>query len=121
MATEKKALWVVFRPETLESTAEMRKKFLGSYPHFKEMDGLFSKCWWCNQEKGEWGALYIFNSDADLQAYITSERWLKVVPEKYGCKPEIQAILDPGPILCNAAVTEGEDSWMTASESSERR
>ena len=89
--------------------------------HFKEMDGLFSKCWWCNQEKGEWGALYIFNSDADLQAYITSERWLKVVPEKYGCKPEIQAILDPGPILCNAAVTEGEDSWMTASESSERR
>jgi hypothetical protein len=55
MATEKKALWVVFRPEKLESTTEMRKKFLGSYPHFKEMPGLFSKCWWCNPQKGEWG------------------------------------------------------------------
>ncbi len=113
MAEEKRALWVVFRPETLPDTAAMREKFMGSYPHFKEMDGLFSKCWWTDPDKGEWGALYIFETEKHLRDYLASERWQKTVPEKYGCKPEVVAILEPGPILCKEAVTEGEGSWLT--------
>lgn len=112
MTTEKKAMWVVFRPEKLESTDEMRRKFSGSYPLFAGMPGLFSKCWWCNQEKGEWGAYYIFNSEKALQDYITSDLWVNKVPAKYGCKAEI-TIVEPGPILYKETVTKVENSWMT--------
>jgi hypothetical protein len=112
MVMERKALWVVFRPEKLDSTAEMREKFKGAYSIFRDMPGLLSKCWWCNQEKGEWGALYIFNSEKDLQEYITSDLWLNKVPAKYGCKAEI-TILEPGPIMCKKIFTEAENSWIT--------
>ena len=113
MAAEKKALWVVFRPEKLGKTAEMREKFISGYSIFKDMPGLFSKCRWCNQEKGEWGALYIFDSEKYLRDYIKSDLWVNKVPAKYGCKPEIVAILGPGPILSRKTVTQGENSWMS--------
>jgi hypothetical protein len=45
-------LWVVYKSEKLESAVEVRKKFLGSYHIFKEIQGLFGKTWWNNQEKG---------------------------------------------------------------------
>jgi hypothetical protein len=115
LASEKKGLWVVFRPEKPENIVEMRKKFLGSYHVFRDMPGLFSKTWWCNQQKGEWGALYIFDSEADLQVYLQSELWVKKVPEKYGYKPEIIAILDLGPILYKRPITNGEISWLAGS------
>ncbi|HII07477.1 MAG TPA: YdhR family protein [Methanotrichaceae archaeon] len=113
MVSEKKALWVVFRPEKPESVAAMREKFLVSYPAFREMPGLFSKVWWCDSETGEWGAMYIFNSDEELQEYVQSDTWRNKVPEKYGYKPEIVAILDLGCILYKNAVIEGENSWLT--------
>jgi hypothetical protein len=113
MASEKKALWVVFRPEKAESVASMREKFLASYQNFKEMQSLFSKVWWCNPEEGVWGAMYIFNSDEELQEYLNSDLWLKKVPEKWGYKPEIIQILDLGPILYKQSVTKGENSWLT--------
>jgi len=113
MASEKKALWVVFRPEKPENIAVMRKRFQESYPVFKDMPGLFSKVWWCNPENGEWGAMYIFNSEAELQEYLQSDHWLKKVPEKHGYKPEIVAILDLGSILYKQVVTDGKNSWLT--------
>ncbi|HOO54623.1 MAG TPA: YdhR family protein [Methanothrix sp.] len=113
MVSEKKALWVLFRPENPESVAAMREKFLVSYHAFRDMTGLFSKVWWCNSERGEWGAMYIFDSDEDLQEYLRSDRWLNKVPKKYGYKPEIVAVLDLGPILYKNAVIEGEGSWLS--------
>ncbi|MCJ7444901.1 MAG: YdhR family protein [Methanotrichaceae archaeon] len=113
MVHEKKALWVAFKPKKPENVAEMRKKFLGSYPFFKEMRGLFSKVWWCNPEKGEWGAMYIFDSEAELNEYLQSDFWMNKVPEKYGYKPEVVAILDLGPILYKRIVNKGENSWLS--------
>ncbi len=113
MVSEKKALWVLFRPENPESVAAMREKFLVSYHAFRDMPGLFSKVWWCNSERGEWGAMYIFDTDEDLQEYLRSDRWLNKVPKKYGYKPEIVAVLDLGPILYKNAVIEGEGSWLS--------
>ncbi len=110
---EKKALWVVFRPKNRVELKKMREMYLGSYPHFKEMSSLYAKTWWVNQEKNEWGAMYIFNSQKELEDYIASDRWLNKVPEKYGCKPEIQAVLDIGAILFKEQVISGEDSWLT--------
>jgi len=113
MATEKKALMCVFRPKNPKSTAEMRELFLGSYPRFRDMEGVEFKCWWCNQEAKEWGALYIFTSAETLEAYVNSDIWQKVVPEKYGCTPT-WAIVDSGPILSKKTITEGQDSWVSA-------
>lgn len=110
---DKKALWVVFRPETPVDLDRMRQMYLGSYPHFRDMDALFAKTWWVNRKKNEWGALYIFNSQEEVDAYLASDRWQNKVPEKYGCRPEVQAVLDIGAILCKEAVTEGQDSWQT--------
>ncbi len=110
---EKKALWVVFRPKNPVELKKMREMYLGSYPHFKEMSSLYAKTWWVNQEKNEWGAMYIFNSQKELDNYIASDRWLNKVPKKYGCKPEIQAVLDIGAILFKEQVISGEDSWLT--------
>ncbi len=113
MVSKKKALWVVFRPENPGSVDAVREKFLVSYQAFRDMPGLFSKVWWCNSEKGEWGAMYIFNSDEDLQEYLHSDRWLNKVPQKYGYKPEIVAVLDLGAILYKNVVVKGENSWLT--------
>jgi len=103
MVSEKKALWVAFRPESPESVEAMREKFLVSYQAFRDMPGLFSKAWWSNSETGEWGAMYIF-------------RWLNKIPQKYGYKPEIVSVLDLGPILYKKAVVEGEGSWISEPE-----
>ena len=111
---EKKALWVVFRPKKPVELKKMREMYLGSYPHFKEMPSLYAKTWWVNEEKNEWGAMYIFNSQKELDDYVASDRWQNKVPEKYGCKPEIQAVLDIGAILFKETVLSGEDSWLTA-------
>jgi len=112
MATEKKALWVVFKMDKVMSKAEWRERFSGAYSIFRDMPGVFSKCWWTDQEKGVWGAFYVFNSEKDLQDYITSDLWLNKIPEKYNAKPEV-TILDPGPILCKKAITDAKNSWMT--------
>ena len=112
MTTEKKAMYVVFKMDKDMSTAEWRERFSGAYQIIFDLPGLFFKSWWCNQEAGEWGAFYLFDSDKDLQAYITSDLWLKVIPEKYECKPEV-TILEPGPIISKKTITRAEGSWMS--------
>lgn len=112
MATEKKGLLVKFALRENMSKDELREKFSATYQMFKEMPGLFSKCFWQDQEKCLFGAFYIFNSEKDLQDYINSDWYTKKVPERWGCKPEIM-IVDPGPILYKSAVTESADSWLT--------
>lgn len=86
---------------------------MGSYPHFRDMESLFAKTWWVNEEKNEWGAMYIFNSQEEVDAYLASDRWRNKVPEKYGYRPEVQAVLDIGAIMFKESVTRGENSWQT--------
>jgi len=112
MATEKKAMLVVFKMNKKMSTDEWREKFSDGYQVISSLPGLFFKCWWCAQQKGEWGALYIFDSEKDLEAYIKSDLWMNKVPEKYGSRPEV-TILDPGPMIIKKLVTAPENSWMT--------
>ncbi len=112
MASEKKAAWVVFKMDKEMTTAEWRERFSGAYELMYNLPGIFSKCWWVNQEKGEWGALYVFDSEEKLQLYLTSELWVKIVPEKFGCKPEV-TILEPGPIISKDQISKAEGSWLT--------
>lgn len=110
---DKKAVWVVFRPKDPIELEKMRDQYLGSYPHFKDMPSLCAKTWWVNREKNEWGALYIFNSQKDVDDYLASDRWQNKVPQKYGCKPEVVAVLDIGALLFKEKITSGENSWLT--------
>lgn len=110
MPNDKKALYVVFQPDDPKSTEQMREMFIGSYPAFAEMEPLEYKCWWVNEALGQWGALYVFRSAEELDAYLSSERWTKVIPEKYGCTPTWQ-VLDVGLILSKKTITQAEGSW----------
>ena len=112
MADEKKGLWVVFKMDKSMSKSEWRERFSGAYSIFRDMPGLFSKCWWIDQEKGVWGAYYILNSEKDLRNYLASDLWVNKVPQKYNAKAET-TIVDPGPILCKEAITDVENSWVT--------
>ena len=109
---DKKALWVVFRPKDPVDLKKMRDMYMGSYPHFKDMPSLYAKTWWGDEDKNEWGAMYIFNSQKELDAYLATDRWINKIPAKYGCTPEI-TILDIGALLFKEKVTSGEDSWLT--------
>jgi len=110
MSNQKKVLFCVFEPEELKSAEQMRQMFTGSYPIFAEMEAVEYKCWWVDEDRGQWGALYVFRSPEDLEAYVTSDRWLKAIPEKYGCSPNWQ-VMDVGLILSKKAITKAEGSW----------
>ena len=112
MATDKKAMWVVFRMDEMISTAELRERFAAAYDIFRDMPGLFSKTWWINQEKKEWGALYVFNSQKEQEEYANSDLWLNKVPAKWGVTPEV-TVLEVAAVLTQAAVTKAEKSWET--------
>jgi len=111
MATEKRGFYCVFKPDKMPSTEEMRKLFETSYPIFLGMDPVEFKCWWCDQEKKEWGAFYVFKSEAALREYVTADHWTKVAPEKYGCVPKWYA-LEVGAIIAKKAITAFEGSWV---------
>lgn len=112
MATEKRALMCVFRPDKLKTTQEMRDWFAGSYPRFLEMESMESKCWWIDQQRQEWGALYVFKSEKALNEYINSDTWKKVVPEKYGCIPTWK-VVEVGLIISKKMIKSKENSWIS--------
>ena len=112
MPAEKRALIAVFKPDRLKSTAEMRDMFSGSYPRFLEMDTVEFKCWWCDQDTQQWGALYIFVSEAALNEYVASDLWQKEVPQKYGCVPTWN-VVEPGPVLAKKEIKTAAGSWIS--------
>lgn len=103
----------MFRPKDPVRLEKMRKMHMASYPHFKEMSSLYAKTWWVNEEKNEWGAMYILNSQKEIDDYLASDRWKNKIPKKYGCTPEA-TILDIGAILFKGKVISGENSWLTS-------
>ncbi len=111
MEDQKKVLFAVFKPERLPSSEELRAQFTGSYPIFASMDEVEYKCWWISREKGTWGALYVFRSGKDLERYISSERWLKLIPEKYGCTPASE-VMEVGLILSKVKIMNAQESWL---------
>ncbi|MFH1059700.1 MAG: hypothetical protein V1797_13615 [Pseudomonadota bacterium] len=110
MAEQKRVLFVVFRPDELPSDDQLRAQFSTSYPVFRDMEALEYKCWWIAREKGQWGAFYVFRSDRELEQYLQSDRWLRVIPEKYGCTPTWE-VMDAGMVLSKATITQPEGSW----------
>ena len=93
--------WISLRKRLIKEVEKLKKEIEEIYVTYL-----------VNQEKGEWGALYVFDSEEDLDSYLTSDLWVNKVPEKYGCKPEV-TILEPGPIISKKEVSAAKGSWLT--------
>jgi hypothetical protein len=113
MASEKKALWVVFKMEEMPAKEEMRQRFENFYHLYRDNPGIESKCWLVNEDENEWGALYVFRSEKALQEYLKSDLWLKEIPGRWGLSPEVVRVLDPGPILYKETIVQSQNSWLS--------
>jgi hypothetical protein len=113
MNSEKKALWVVFKMEKMPTKEEMRKRFENLYHIYQDHPAIESKVWLVNEEKNEWGALYVFRSEELLQQYLKSSLWTKEIPGRWGIQPSLVSVLDPGPILYKKTITEPHNSWLS--------
>jgi hypothetical protein len=111
LSDQKAALFVVFKPPVMPTNDELRAQFSTSYPVFRDMEEVEYKCWWISQKEGEWGALYVFRSKQELEAYLSSDRWQKIIPEKYGCNPTWR-VMEAGMIISKTIITEAEGSWL---------
>ena len=111
MSHVKKGLWVTFKPDSM-SVEDLREKFTEAYPIFRDMASVEYKCWWVDEENGEWGAFYLFRSADELEAYLASERWQKIIPERYGCTPTWR-VVDACMLLSKQIMTRPEDSWLS--------
>jgi hypothetical protein len=69
-------------------------------------------CWWCDQEKKEWGSFYVFKSEKLLNEFVRSDRWQKATVEKYGCVPT-WVTLEVGGIISKKVITSFEGSWQS--------
>ena len=111
MDKQKRALLVTFTPDKLPASQDLRQQFSSSYPAFADMQAVEFKCWWIDQPAGQWGAFYVFRSQEELDQYLASERWLKIVPEKYGCTPTWR-VLEAGLVLSKQIITQAQGSWL---------
>ena len=65
MPNQKKVLFCVFEPDDPKSTEQMRQMFIGSYPIFSDMEAVEYKCWWVDEDRGQWGAVFGLEVNAD--------------------------------------------------------
>jgi len=112
MKAEKRVLICVFKPQKLMTTDEMREKFAANYDVYAQMESVEFKCWWCDQEKQEWGAFHVFRSARELDAYLASDTWQTVIPQRWGCSPMWQ-VAEAGPIVSKKILTAAEGSWLS--------
>lgn len=99
------ATLVIFRDEERRYTSEqLRAIFEESAPSYRGMDGLRSKTYLIDEERGEFGGFYLWESDEQMRRVQGSADWLKKVRARYGLTPTIRrfdapvTIDNPAPI-----------------------
>ena len=78
-------------PVTLE---EAKNIFLSTAPKYRDVPGLFSKCYVLFDNGHAVGGIYLWNSRADAEKIYT-ESWKAYVKEKYGSEAEITYLDTP--------------------------
>ena len=76
------------------TTDDAKDIFLSTAPNYKDIPGLFRKCYVVFEDGLSVGGIYLWNSRAEAEALYT-ESWRDFVREKYGSEPEIMYLETP--------------------------
>jgi hypothetical protein len=90
------ATMVTFKDERRRYTSEdLTAIFEGSAPHYRGMDGLRSKVYWIDAERGEFGGFYLWESREQMARVQGSAEWLAAVRARYGITPTVRVLDAP--------------------------
>ena len=90
------ATMVTFKDERRRYTSEdLTAIFEGSAPHHRGMDGLRSKVYWIDAERGEFGGFYLWESREQMARVQGSAEWLAAVRARYGITPTVRVLDAP--------------------------
>lgn len=87
------------------TTEQLTAIFEGSAPHYRGMDGLRSKVYWIDAERGEFGGFYLWESREQMLQVQGSADWVAAVRARYGITPTVR-VLD-APVTIDNAVPVG--------------
>ena len=77
------------------TTEQLTAIFEGSAPHYRGMDGLRSKVYWIDAERGEFGGFYLWESREQMERVQGSTEWLATVQARYGIAPTVRVFAAP--------------------------
>ena len=77
------------------TSAELREIFESSAPTYRGMAGLRSKVYVIDEERGEFGGFYLWESREQLQRVQGSTAWVAAVRARYGITPTIRVFAAP--------------------------
>jgi hypothetical protein len=90
------ATMVTFKDERQRySSEDLTAIFEGSAPHYRGMDGLRSKVYWIDAERGEFGGFYLWESREQMLSVQGSTDWLAAVKARYGITPTVRVLDAP--------------------------
>jgi hypothetical protein len=90
------ATMVTFKDERRRYTSEdLAAIFEGSAPHYRGVDGLRSKVYWIDAERGEFGGFYLWGSREQMARVQGSVEWLAAVKSRYGITPTVRVLDAP--------------------------
>ena len=87
------------------TTEQLTAIFECSAPHYRGMDGLRSKVYWIDAERGEFGGFYLWESREQMLQVQGSADWVAAVRARYGITPTVR-VLD-APVTIDNAVPVG--------------
>lgn len=73
---------------------EARNIFLSTAPKYRDVPGLFRKCYFISEDGKSVGGIYLWKSRAEAEAMYT-ESWKDFVREKYGSEPSVTYLDTP--------------------------
>lgn len=77
------------------SSDELAAIFEGSAPHYRGMDGLRSKVYWIDAERGEFGGFSLWESREQMARVQGSADRLAAIRARYGITPTIRVLDAP--------------------------
>ncbi|MBI2861782.1 MAG: YdhR family protein [Chloroflexi bacterium] len=85
----------VLRPKAPIDWGWVKSAFRERYPAFLEMPGLTTMIWYIDEDKGEFGSFYVFESRKALDDYLASDTWRSRIPQTFGAIPEARIFQVP--------------------------
>src|SRR4051794_41921623 len=90
------ATLVLFQDTERRYTSEqLREIFEGSAPHYRGMDGLRSKVYVIDEERGEFGGFYLWESREQMERVEGSAEWLAAGGGRLRVAPAVPRLAPP--------------------------